>query len=1473
MPDGNKCPQCGTPLPSGALAGLCPACLLKAGAAADTATDAKRPPFNPPGVAELAPLFPQLEILEFIGQGGMGAVYKVRQKELDRIVALKILPPGIGDDPAFAGRFAREAKALAKLNHPNIVTLYEFGRADLPVSQSSASFQPAPGTSAPEGAGKMPALLYFFLMEFVDGVNLRQLLQAGRIAPREALAIVPQICDALQFAHDQGIVHRDIKPENILLDRRGRVKVADFGLAKIVGNDGRADLPVSQGNEAAQQHRPTNDLTDAGKMMGTPQYMSPEQIAAPGGVDHRADIYALGVVFYQMLTGELPGKKIEPPSKKVQIDVRLDEVVLRALEKNPELRYQQVSEVKTMVETITGSSEPNEPTVARWCFSYVSSLQHLRSFYGTFWYIYEGKGRLQLDAGELTYSDHKDSLCISLHTIRGIRIGQYSRFAKPLGLDYISITYADGEIIRTRLFTPCTSPFAPTWKTNRLVAEWFYVIQAAIRKAQAGREAATPPSGDRREEARLEKPGKNKSFWGMLFIILIIANFVLIPVYLVFKFHHLFSTIDKVLASTSDVAGARQLNGPPFVARLNQAEVELVAVGNQPWKNPACWLPDGRPFTAPFPTRSFNMGQWSADKAVKKAAFYIRNESAEGISTPVCRISKESGAQPASSGWSAPDKRTPDGYFGQIIVCPSNATTMNISVGVANGAWETATTLGSGFGGSGSASGEWSATYEAVAGKNGDVAVGCTYSKNEDWESRMAYVDGNGKVIPIQENSSHAGDTHQTGATLLVSSNEFAHIKEFQLQRRKYQWVEFRNVSLVPGQRTHVTAVETIETPVGTIQPPDASALAAAPVFDTVIERVVTNAFSFKTGGQRGVTWTDGKKIGISEKEEFLQKYDIDLFTDDGRILYGLDLKIIPADWDTPLSYEEMSRRLQSTNRYTLYGLAFSPQIRTPVCWFETRKGLKGILQVTGFTENPRGVKIRYKLVQNTPELTPTVIEQKLSQSNTNPPAVITVWPADGATNVDLVQDLRIRFDQPMEPDDLWLDWRSGGFLPDGLPRYDAARNEFVVPVRLLPGRTNQMGLNWANQGFRNTNSIAAAQFHWQFTTKPAATKPDSTKPKVIQISPKPGETLPVLTLLEITFDQPMLPPDQSPPYLKKIGRMNGLPEVIPSFDYDPSSQRFIVPVLLPPDNATKLTLDGFKSADGVESDPVVISCETGTNNYSQAQLDQISAAAKDPKLEQLLASMKAARERLVSGVETVREISVFGSEESFDQNLMAYPATFKWQGTNQFYGDISDIMNSKSFILGDDGTNCWLYSDGERDGRRLESSPAAWVPDIQVRIADPFALTKHTVQFAIERERLIYEGQAQLDGRLCHRVQGWFVQQSQDQLNGVSAAKLEWWIDAETFLPARVMQYTPSSCEIFNFHYDKLNQPLPIADFQPPAVAGINAKPDAFKLFKQEKPAPDENRFLIIKDGCDGRMSGRLGRRDSNGTTSSGLN
>jgi len=312
------CPGCRKPLPPDVPLGLCPECLLKGGLATEPAGQGAA--FVPPTAEEVAKLFPQLEIIEFVGKGGMGAVYKARQAALDRLVALKILPSGVAGTPGFAERFNREARALARLVHPNIVAVYDFGKADG---------------------------LHYLIMEFVDGANLRQAERAGRLTPEQALAIVPQICEALQFAHNEGIVHRDIKPENILIDKKGRVKIADFGIAKMLGE---------QAGQAT--------LTGTKDAVGTPHYMAPEQIEKPLTVDHRADIYSLGVVFYEMLTGELPLGKFQPPSQKAQVDVRLDEVVLRALEKEPERRYQHVSEVKTQVETIAGSPAAAGPPAA-----------------------------------------------------------------------------------------------------------------------------------------------------------------------------------------------------------------------------------------------------------------------------------------------------------------------------------------------------------------------------------------------------------------------------------------------------------------------------------------------------------------------------------------------------------------------------------------------------------------------------------------------------------------------------------------------------------------------------------------------------------------------------------------------------------------------------------------------------------------------------------------------------------------------------------------------------------------------------------------------------------------------------------------------------------------------------------------------------------------------------------------------------
>ena len=299
--------------------GLCAQCLgalnFATGSILTGASPVPPVPVLPP--SELAPHFPQLEILTCLGRGGMGVVYKARQKSLNRFVALKLLAPERAGDPDFAARFEKEAQALAALNHPHIVGVYDSGQA---------------------------GGFYFLLIEFVDGVNLRQLLQTRRLTPQEALSIMPPVCDALQCAHARGIVHRDIKPENLLLDRAGNVKIADFGVAKMMGE---RDTSSPSGSPAA----PGSANSFA---CGTPDYAAPEQ-RENAATDHRADIYSLGVVLYEMLTGERPKDRMEPPSRRVQVDVRIDEIVLRALERTPELRFATAAEFRTQVEAVQHS--------------------------------------------------------------------------------------------------------------------------------------------------------------------------------------------------------------------------------------------------------------------------------------------------------------------------------------------------------------------------------------------------------------------------------------------------------------------------------------------------------------------------------------------------------------------------------------------------------------------------------------------------------------------------------------------------------------------------------------------------------------------------------------------------------------------------------------------------------------------------------------------------------------------------------------------------------------------------------------------------------------------------------------------------------------------------------------------------------------------------------------------------------------
>ncbi len=248
-------------------------------------------------------------IESIIGRGGMGAVYKAHQLSLGRSVAVKILAPNLLDNRQFLERFHREADALSRLSHPNVVSVIDRG--------------------AVEGHP-------YLVMEYVEGTSLRAVMREGAMRSVEALRIVSSVLSALDHAHENGIVHRDIKPENVLLAAGGIVKVADFGLSRLVGP------------------QENTRLTRTNLVLGTYEYMSPEQRERASEADSRSDVFATGVVLYEMLTGELPIGRFALPSRRFpdQCDSRIDGIIERSLDKEPDRRYQRASEMANAVSLV-----------------------------------------------------------------------------------------------------------------------------------------------------------------------------------------------------------------------------------------------------------------------------------------------------------------------------------------------------------------------------------------------------------------------------------------------------------------------------------------------------------------------------------------------------------------------------------------------------------------------------------------------------------------------------------------------------------------------------------------------------------------------------------------------------------------------------------------------------------------------------------------------------------------------------------------------------------------------------------------------------------------------------------------------------------------------------------------------------------------------------------------------------------------
>ena len=267
--------------------------------------------WQPPSLEEMQAMLPLYHFEKLLGRGGMGAVYKAVQASLDRPVAIKVLPADLvsdDDEAQFVERFKNEARTMAKMSHPSIVNVFDFGET-------------------PNG-------LLYIVMEFINGTDVHQMIATqGKLPEDYALSITAHVCDALAYAHKNGVIHRDIKPANILINMDGAVKVADFGLAK-------------------QSDAGQSGLTKTNMAMGTPDFVAPEAFIPGVPLDGRADLYAIGVMLYQMLTGEIPRGIWTMPAQKVGSDPRFDAIIAKAMQTDREARYQSAAEIRQALDTI-----------------------------------------------------------------------------------------------------------------------------------------------------------------------------------------------------------------------------------------------------------------------------------------------------------------------------------------------------------------------------------------------------------------------------------------------------------------------------------------------------------------------------------------------------------------------------------------------------------------------------------------------------------------------------------------------------------------------------------------------------------------------------------------------------------------------------------------------------------------------------------------------------------------------------------------------------------------------------------------------------------------------------------------------------------------------------------------------------------------------------------------------------------------
>jgi serine/threonine protein kinase len=765
MPNPPKlCPNCKAPIPPDAPGGLCPACVLLGAAGPTYPTSGAMA--SAPTLEELTAAFPDLEVIGMIGHGGMGVIFKARQPRLDRFVALKILPPHLAQQPGFTERFTREARALARLSHPNIVAVYDFG----------------------ERGG-----FCFLLMEFVNGVNLRQAMRAG-VTPEQALGLVPRICEALQFAHDRGVLHRDIKPENILLDTSGTPKLADFGIAKL-----------------AEENSMERHLTVSGAALGTAAYMAPEQIEQPGAVDHRADIYSLGVVLYEMLTGELPLGRFAAPSAKAKVAVGVDEVVFRALEKERDRRQQSATEMKTQVEHASDPVPGSHASAARSAGGTVRSEDSWNAFRAV-------SGRMflllavitalliPLAATNRTFGSMISPVTLSyLVAVFGALFGLWpvvfpDETAKanasaaprqPRSIASIGLLFALLSLPVAMIFVMFAMPAVMA----KGYSPWLGLALGLFIPFVVGIYVAFV-AGVCRAIVRAGAPR-----WTAIIAAVLVALFT--PFAILFA-----STIpyqsarrpsaDRTGYESSPTMSVVKRGQIPAVGNWTQGSVELVAITRHGVESAPWWRMDGGPaLEGPFVNKGAKVHQGANETAYE---FYFRTRNlAPGASSPMWMIRHSKGnAYGGGPSLAVTPEKPLDGLHAVAVTFPEGLVNTNIKVGLAYEAWHTISTShpGNSLGTQITHEGvTWNLVHgTAFETKDGDLVATFTSSRPADWESRLVAVNTEDVEVPTTRISRLNEQSEWHFEKLPLKS-----VKELRFQVRRVRWVEFKEVALIPN--------------------------------------------------------------------------------------------------------------------------------------------------------------------------------------------------------------------------------------------------------------------------------------------------------------------------------------------------------------------------------------------------------------------------------------------------------------------------------------------------------------------------------------------------------------------------------------------------------------------------------------------------------------------------------------------------